>query len=147
MKTLGYILFFTAIQVVALALAIVGLPICAALSYGGYYKQDSGEIRYRLFHFPEWAWIFDNAEDGVIPIWYIMFHSKRNLKFNIFLWTAIRNPCNNFRFVRGVSKVGRPLWRVTWRMFGKPYYAQAGWQPPTGRPVLSAGADIYVLYG
>ena len=139
MKTLGYILFFTAIQAVALALAIVGLPICLILAYAEPFSldYDSGHI-----HFPKWAWLWDNSEDGIAPEWY----NQEDNRWKVFVWTALRNSCANFRYVRGVSNPSRPLWRVTWRMFGKPYYAQAGWQPPTGRPVLSAGADIYVLY-
>lgn len=139
MKTFGYIILFTVIQAVAALLAIVGAPICFVLVYGGFvyinYEQQKR-------HFPRWAWLWDNEEDGVAPEWYNPEFSR----WKIFVWTALRNSCANFRYVRGVSNPSRPLWRVTWRMFGKPYYAQAGWQQPTGRPVMSAGRDIYGNY-
>ena len=136
MKTIGYILFFTAIQAVAALLAIVGAPICLILAYAETCRVDYAS---GLIHFPKWAWLWDNSEDGIAPEWY----NRAANSWKVFVWTALRNSCANFRYVRGVSNPSRPLWRVTWRMFGKPFYAQAGWQQPTGRPVMSAGRDIY----
>lgn len=132
-----YIALFIAIQLASLGLTIIGVPVCFALAYLECSKPSGG-----MWHWPKWAWIFDNKEDGVWPGWYANTHldwSAARLEFH---WTALRNPCNNLRYVRGISKVGRPLWRKTWTMRGKPYYAQAGWNA-SGFPVLSAGFDIH----
>lgn len=128
-----YIPLFILIQLASLVLTIIGLPVCAYLAYFHGYTYYVNEDR---CHFPKWAWIWDNDEDGVLPRWY---HSEHDAWMNahiIFVWTALRNPCNNLRFVRGVSVPGRPLWLWT---NGK-HYAKAGWEAKTGWPSLSAGS-------
>lgn len=124
-----YIPLFILIQLVSLVLTLLGIPVCWVLtSTGTMYIGNDGE----RVHFPKWAWIWDNDEDGVSPLWYNPEHTR----WRSFVWTALRNPCNNLRFVWGVSKPGRPLWLWT---NGK-YYAKAGWEAGTGWPSLSAGA-------
>lgn len=47
--------------------------------------------------FPKWAWVWDNREDGIFgPTW---FNSGQHNFKTCFLWSAIRNPANNMRFV------------------------------------------------
>lgn len=132
-----YVLLFIVIQVIAFLLAIVGLPICAVLAAGGCALVDPNTS---LYHWPKWAWLWDNDEDGVYPHWYCVANPTWSPRRTMFVWTALRNSVNNFRYVRGVSKPGRPLWHRTWTMRGKQFYAKAGWEAKTGWPSLSAGA-------
>lgn len=147
MNTLKYVLAFIAIQVIALALAIVGLPICAYLAAYGAWRTERPTSA-GLRHFPSWAWLWDNAEDGVCPAWYLRGHLPWSLARTAFSWTALRNPVNNFRYVKRllwlpypVSLKGRPLWRWTWGTKPGGFYAQAGWNS-SGFPVLSAGRNV-----
>lgn len=124
MVPLKYVLLFVAIQLVSLVLTVIGIPVILVLEFLGAETLTDGK-----WHLPRWAWIFDNAEDGVAPSGYTMIG-----------W-YLRNPVNNLRFVRGVSKVGRPLWRKTWGAKPGGWYVQAGWNP-SGYPVLSAGRNV-----
>lgn len=141
-----YIPLFTLIQLVSLVLTVLGLPICAALALGANYKCGPPGSKW---HFaPNWAWIWDNDEDGIAPHWY----NPLVTPWKVFAWTALRNPCNNLRYVPGVSKPGRPLWLWTWTVPenhgpfwgggwpGKQFYFKAGWEAKTGWPSLSAGS-------
>lgn len=160
-----YVLLFAVIQLVSLVLLIIGIPVCAGLAYT---KSWSFDIRAQKVGgwSPSWAWLWSNEEDGVFAHWYEVAHPKWSPQRLAFMWTALRNPCNNLRYVPGVSKVGRPLWRKEWSMkaptittwllplprfklpipYGlalvlKRYYAQAGWNH-SGFPVLSAGINV-----
>lgn len=146
-----YIPLFIFIQVVALILAITGLPVCAYLAYV-YGRRRMWRARATAgadggtpgnWHFPAWAWVWSNDVDGVDPSWYTNANPTWSASKRIFRWTALRNPVNNFRFVRGVSKVGRPLWRKTWGAKPGGYYVQAGWNA-SGFPVLSLGRNSNV---
>lgn len=121
-----YIALFILIQLVSLVLTIVGIPVCAVLAWGRFYHYD------QKYHWPKWAWVWDNEEDGVAPSGY-------TTRWGQFVWTALRNPCNNLRFVVGVSGSGRPLLYKTWTMFGKEFYLKWGWMSD-GYPAFSAGA-------
>lgn len=126
-----YILLFVLIQLVSLALMIVGLPVVGVLTAFGLMYITTGPPQ-----FPRWAWIWANDEDGVEgPPWFNPTHSR----WKAFVWSALRNPVSNLRFVRGVSKVGRPLFYRTWTVAGREFYAKAGWMT-NGYPCLSAGA-------
>jgi hypothetical protein len=129
-----YIPLFIAIQVASLLLMIAGIPICAVLAYGKFARWDG-----KQWHWPAWAWIWDNEEDGDTATWYSQQHANWSLAHREFIWTALRNSVNNLRYVRYVSGKGRPLWLRNWQMRGKTYYAKAGWSS-AGFPVMSAGA-------
>ncbi len=131
-----YVALFIAIQLAALLLTIVGIPVCAALAYIGYSFPTEGK-----WHWPKWAWIWDNEEDGVWPNWYAKANPTWSTARVEFMWTGLRNSANNLRYVPGVSKVGRPLWRKTWGAKPGGWYAQAGWNN-SGFPVLSAGRNV-----
>lgn len=130
-----YIPLFILIQLVSLVLQLVGLPVCAYLALCGNWRTQNNQP----LHFPKWAWIWDNQEDGVCPYTYM----RENLPWSIsrvcFYWTALRNPVNNLRYVPGVSKVGRPLFYNTWTVLGKQFYVKAGWMS-NGFPACSFGA-------
>ena len=122
---------FNVIQWASLVLSFVGLFICAWCAWRG--NWDKSE--YPKWHWGrKWAWLWDNAEDGIAPRWYQDAHLNWHIDHCAFVWTAIRNPCNNLRFVPGVSKVGRPLYQKVWRQ----WYFHAGWND-RGWPVLSGG--------
>jgi hypothetical protein len=137
MNTFGYICLFAAIQLVSLALTIIGLPICALLSVAALEttqpsRTSKAPAASVVWGWPKPFWLWSNDADGV---WGPYPHSR----WYAFYWTALRNPVNNLRFVAGVSKVGRPLWYRTWTIRGKLYYAKAGWMSD-GFPAFSAGA-------
>ncbi len=124
------------IQPASGALLLVGLPICAVLAYCDLAHYDRAGGRW---HWPAWAWPWDNEEDGTHPHWYAVAHPTWSVARLEFTWSALRNPVNNLRFVAGFSKAGRPLWHRSWTIRGRQFYAQAGWLTD-GYPVLSAGA-------
>lgn len=146
-----YILLFIFIQLAALVLAVLGLPICGWLAYvygrkrmwrsKGGTGADGGVPG--NWYFPRAAWLWSNDEDGVDPSWYTVANPTWGTARRIFTWTALRNPVNNFRYVRGVSKIGRPLWRQTWGAKPGGFYAAAGWNR-SGYPVLSLGRNFNV---
>lgn len=126
-----WIALFIAIQIVALVLALVGIPIVGLLAYLRIWEKPAIAAQWH------WAsrafWLWDNEIDGICA------PGTTPTAWSAFYWSALRNPCNNLRFVPGVSKAGRPLWYRTWTLFGKQFYAKAGWLSD-GYPALSAGA-------
>jgi hypothetical protein len=130
MKTLGYIALFALIQLVSLVLTLIGIPLVGFLSIYRDWEVVGKLIQWRGGAL---TWIWGNEENGIVG------PGMALTRWNAFYWSALRNPCNNLRFVPGVSKVGRPLWYRTWMMFGKQFYAKAGWLSD-GYPCLSAGA-------
>jgi hypothetical protein len=128
-----WILLFIAIQIVALILALVGLPIVALLALAHAWEKPGITAQWHWDVAAAWPW--DNEVDGICA------PGTTPTAWRAFYWSALRNPCNNFRFVPGVSKVGRPLWRKTWGAKPGGWYAQAGWNN-SGFPVLSAGRNV-----
>ena len=142
-----YLPLFILIQVVSVVLGFIGLPIIA------YYAYVHPQVRLAkspltgkaILHFAhKWTWLWDNDEDGIDGggSW----NQQWSIGRRIFTWSALRNSVNNLRFVKrllwlpiSVSAVGRPLWYRTWTMFGKQFYAKAGWLSD-GYPCCSAGA-------
>lgn len=133
-KLAGYVLLFVLIQVASAALSVMGIPVCAFLSLTQPMPSAASNPPVSPVHW--WlraAWLWDDELDGILgPT------NRPYTRWQAFYWTALRNPCNNLRFIRGVSGLGRPLWRSEWKIFGRLYYAQAGWNS-AGYPVLSAG--------
>lgn len=52
-------------------------------------------------HFPKWAYIWDNQEDGIYgPKWFGIYTNIPSETFKrCFLWSAVRNPANNMRYI------------------------------------------------
>lgn len=130
MKTAGYIALFALIQFASQILSTIGLFVIAGLAYFHAWVPVAGKF--------QWSggmltWIFSNEEDGIVG------PGMALTRWNAYYWSALRNPCNNLRFVPGVSKVGRPLFYNTWTIFGKLYYVKLGWMS-NGYPACSAGA-------
>jgi hypothetical protein len=138
-----YIALFILIQLASLILTIIGLPICALCAYALPTRTTASRVTGNpIVSFPKWAWLWSNDEDGVYPTWYAKLNPAWSKARTIFTWSALRNPVNNLRYVPGVSKKGRPLWRYTAVIGGKHLYCQCGWNG-AGQPVLSGGANIY----
>lgn len=132
-----YIALFVLIQIASLVLQIVGLPICLYLAlYGAWRTKVPTMIP---LHFPKFAWLWDNEEDGIMPYFYMRENLPWSITRSCFTWTALRNPVANLKHVRGVSRVGRPLYYNTLLVKGKQLYLKAGWMS-NGYPALSFGA-------
>lgn len=143
-----YYFLFILIQLISFFLFVIGLQAIAVLALCGIYTKGSDG----KYHFPNYAWIWDNEEDGIVADWYRKEHSNWSLTVCIFAWSAWRNSVNNLRFVPGVSKVGRPLFYKTWMMkfpsisfkplnFSMPtqqFYIKMGWMG-NGYPACSIG--------
>lgn len=117
-----YIPLFLLIQLINIPLMVLGwfiVALCVTATRRGWLRD-----------WPHWAWLWFNDEDGygTIPGWWGAFD-----------WLALRNPVANLRHVRGVSKVGRPLYYRTWLVKGRQFYVKAGWMSD-GYPACSAGA-------
>jgi len=53
-------------------------------------------------HFPRWAWLWDNDQDGIYGAnWF--HHGVLTFK-TCWLWSAVRNPTNNMRFWIGLNR-------------------------------------------
>lgn len=140
MNTIKYLALFTVIQTVALALAILGLPIVAVAAATGswYYAEQPTRMVGHWRH--KWMWLWDNEEDGIYGD---QDGYGGRMWWNIFYWSALRNSVNNFRFCKYVSGKGRPLWRKTWGPRPGGWYVAAGWNA-SGYPVLSGGRNVNV---
>lgn len=133
LRSVTYSPLFWLIHMTSFNLVVLGVPLIAlAAALHGYdLKGPVGRMRLQ-WTFPP-MWVYGNLEDGIsVP-------GRAVTWWNIFYWSALRNTCNNLRYVPGVSKAGRPLWLRTRKIRGKNYYAKAGWLS-NGYPCLSAGA-------
>ena len=125
---------FALIQTVSAVMWVPGWFVVGGLAIArAWHKGTDGK-----YHWPAWAWIFDDEEDGVLPAWYWERHLTWPMPLIAWVWCAFRNSVNNLRYVPGVSKVGRPFYKRLFTAFGKPLYVQAGWNQ-SGFPVVSAG--------
>jgi hypothetical protein len=112
-----YVALFVLIQAINVPLILLGLPVCALCCH--------------LHTWPRWAWLWGNDQDGPL--------AGGTTAWDVFQWTALRNPVHNLALVPGVFGKGRPLWYRTWTMFGRQFYAKAGWMS-NGYIACSAGA-------
>lgn len=151
-------------QAVNLVAAAIGVPICAALAYGHGARFDPVS---KLWHWPAWAWLWDNDEDGVFPNWYVEARPNWSMSHTELVWTAFRNSVHNFGYLSWVRTTVSPTRRIwvgvnsTW-VFGmqgiktggfwisanKKWYARGGWaiDKAPGTPVsmsLSCGRNRY----
>lgn len=128
-----YVALFILIQLVSLILAIVGAPICAALSLLRAWHLERSPVTGELIDvWPKLFWLWSNSEDGVLPHWYWITHPEWSTERVVFTWTAWRNSVGNLRFVPGVSGKGRPLWQFN--ILGRTFLA--GWHSD-GWPTLT----------
>jgi hypothetical protein len=128
-----YVALFILIQLVSLVLTVIGYPLIAVLALFKWWHLQEGVTHFGGVKGDVWAggkltWVYSNDEDGI-------FGNGPVTRWQAFYWSALRNPCNNLRYVHGVSGAGRPLWH--WD--NGTFYVQAGWLGSHGQPVLSAG--------
>jgi hypothetical protein len=156
---LRYILLFILIQIISIfGLFAPGVVLCGICTLFKLYELRDNPTPLHPWNDPKiyrwtprWMWIWDNREDGLSPVWYLAAHPaytvkifgrtfsiKRTLRWNFFIWTAFRNYANNWRFVPGVSKVGRPIFSRAFTLRGKLRHFDAGWLPD-GYPTLNIG--------
>lgn len=112
MKTAGYVALFALIQLVNLPLTVMGWFLCA-LPYG----------------LVPWLWAND---DDDVQIVYMPYWQR-------YVYEAWRNPVANLRHVRGVSKIGRPLFYKSFVIYSKEFYVKLGWMSD-GYPACSVGS-------
>lgn len=89
------------------ALALIGLPLIALLLWTGQYHTRPSQVyagrKVTAFKSPLF-WLWGNEEDGVLgPEWYAAAHPKWGPKFRGWMWSAIRNPVNNDRFIAPIG--------------------------------------------
>lgn len=113
-----YIPLFILIQLVNLPLMIVGFFI----------------VPYDVIFNKPVPYIWENMDDTPQPAW---------SKGRTIVWLAFRNPVANLRYIKGVSKTGRPLFYRTWfwtvGSWKKQFYIKLGWMS-NGYPACSSGA-------
>ena len=90
---------------------VIGLPVCAWLAYTRNWRLTRSyrnPDRFIAVWRPRWAWVWSNNEDGVTghPGWQDRYASSDRL--GTFIWSALRNPSNNLRFVPFLSLVIDP---------------------------------------
>lgn len=86
----GFLFWFILYFLVRLPLILLGFIVVPIA-----YKFREGN------HFPKWAWIWDNKEDGIFgATWF----NKGVLDFKTcYRWSAVRNPANNMRFMKLIT--------------------------------------------
>jgi hypothetical protein len=88
-----------------LVLCLIGhIFIPMLLAFGAYEKKYSERFQKYYIGFPSLFWLWSNEEDGVLGS---TEYKARYPKWSEFLrgwvWSAIRNPVNNLRFVKYLS--------------------------------------------
>lgn len=85
-----------ALQIPLFILGLILIPI--ALWCDAAHTVDS------LIHFTwKWMWLWDNAEDGICPVWYERAHPTWGPIRLAFTWSAIRNSVNNLQRVKWLN--------------------------------------------
>ena len=125
-----YIAAFVLIQLLSSVLMTVGLFLIAILAGLKLWHSDPSGA-FPVFRGYPWTLPWSNDFDGIVRPGFKM------TRWNVYKWTALRNPCNNLRLWFSVPF--GPLWLKNWTLMGQVYYAKAGWQGSTGQPVFSAG--------
>lgn len=88
---------------VSLVLWIVGLPVVYVLARRrAWTYRPSQYFDHSVFAWKySWAWVYGNEEDGITgPEWFAEQHRTQSFQRRIFLWSALRNPSNNLRFLK-----------------------------------------------
>lgn len=124
----------------SITLSILGVPIVAVLAYLRAWEPTRSPLGKTILRWrPEWAFVFGNMEDGVVPPQAVngkFYMPESDDRVRAFVWCALRNKASNLRFlkpfgfvvrpslVRSVGNVhnpytlpteGRLLWCLTWQ--------------------------------
>lgn len=90
---------------------LAGIPICYALSKRAMWVYRESKYFGNYIHAwrPRWAWLWGNEEDGVTgPDWWAEQNADKPIERRAFIWSALRNPVNNLRFVPVIHPVIDP---------------------------------------
>lgn len=69
------------------------------------------------------TWLWGNEEDGVTgAVWYRRAHPEWSARKCAFMWSALRNPSNNMRFIPGINPKIKPD-KVRYRGWYEPEWA------------------------
>lgn len=141
MRVLAWI-WFAVVQLISLVATVIGwlvlLPFCAAHAW----KLGPKSIKdARIIDM--WSWgplnlVYGNPEDGVSGMFALVqgdqeYMPKANAFSRAYCWSALRNSCDNLKYVFA--------WKAgpfkQWTLFGRPQHA--GWQMENGFnvPVIS----------
>lgn len=128
-------LAYTALEVI---LDVVGLFVILPLSLLRAWGSRPSRVYGREFPKPQllhawWGgwltWLWGNEEDGVTgPIWWAVRHRDWPMWRIAYVWSALRNPVNNLRFVPGINPVIDPK-RIQWHTGGgRTWLVEYTWQ-------------------
>ena len=111
-----YLSLYILCQLACLPLIALGIPVVGIILM----------LRGTGSPWPKWAWVWFNDENGYGPLVGL---------WGAFVWLALRNPVDNFKYLPIVFGKGRPLWYWS----NGNWYAKAGWES-NGTICGSAGA-------
>lgn len=118
------------VAAIHLFFVLLGLPLIA---------WQSGRLtvdEQRKLHFKaRWMWLYDNREDGVdgrrggdpAQDWWMQRTKDRTLRERVFLWSALRNPVNNLRYVPIICPKFHPDQIGFYGTGDEPPDGQSGW--------------------
>jgi len=95
-------------------------------------QQDKNN---RLQFSARWMWLYNNSEDGIdgrrggdpAQRWWMERTRIRTVRERIFLWSALRNPANNLRYVPILCPKFRPEWIGFVGTGDEPRNGESGW--------------------
>lgn len=83
-----------------------------------------------------WMWVWGNDEDGVTGR---LGYNPDNTSWLAYLWSAWRNPADNFKYLGWTQFQGGPWFYRTATVFKWTLYISLGWRTTDGFLVGSAG--------
>lgn len=106
------VLWLVYFVVLDLSLIVVGVPLVCVLARRRAWIARGSQI-YPGVRVLAWrsrlAWLWGNEQDGVTGAnWFRMEHRNKSDRWCAFQWSALRNPCNNLRFVPIINPVIDP---------------------------------------
>lgn len=144
----GWIWYVILQTVTWIALFPTGVILCAVLAYSRLWYTRASRY-YPDRQVTVWrggwlTWLWGCEENGVDPGDQLVvggtakYLPDASPSWRAYMWTAWRNSVGNLCWV--TSWKGGPWWQIHFTVRGEPWYAQAGFRPDNGWPVLSAGA-------
>lgn len=133
---LASVILWPFMVILGLILYILGLPICALFAYSEDWIESTNYLhpdRVIKVWRTDWAWLWSNEEDGVTG--HPGFQEKyvKWPRWGAFVWSALRNPSNNLRFVKGLSlKIEPRLVQYVGNDLDPPKRLPLNEQPPKG---------------
>ena len=106
-KILAWTTWFVSYFLIRLPLIIAGFILFPIM----YYTRDKKTDKLAKFF-----WLWDNEEDGIYgaDFWIKKYNGVRDFK-TAYMWSAVRNPVNNMRFIFGIN---RDTWKKNYKYYG-----------------------------